>query len=214
MKKPWFGGVVAAGMWIFSLAVYSRLPESIPSHWNLAGEVDGWSPRWIGAFLFPLIATGSLVIPWILFRIDPRRENLERSPDRYLIINFSIVFAALVQCLTLGSVLGWPIDVPTGIVAGVGLLMVGIGNYLPRVRSNWWIGVRTPWTLSSEGVWRRTHRLAGRVFVAGGAVLAATAFLPDELRGWIVLPVVAVIAAVPLVYSYFAWRAEQAENRA
>ncbi|HYW09000.1 MAG TPA: SdpI family protein [Longimicrobium sp.] len=214
MKKPWFGWMVAAAMWIFSLAVYSRLPERIPSHWNLAGEVDGWSPRSVGAFIFPLIATGSLVLPWMLFRIDPRRANLERSPDRHLIINLSVLFAALVQCLTLGSVLGWPIDVPTGIVAGVGLLMVGIGNYLPRVRSNWWIGVRTPWTLSSERVWQRTHRLAGRVFVAGGAVLAATAFVPDALRGWIVLPVVVVIAAVPLVYSYFAWRAEQAENHA
>lgn len=211
MRSRWLGVGVVAAMWIFALAVYGRLPAMVPTHWNLWGEVDGWSPKSWGAFVTPFIATVMLALPWLMRRIDPRRANVERSVDDVrLIRNLIVLFMALVEGATLGAALGWPVDVTAVAMGGVGLMLAGIGNYLPRMRSNWWIGIRTPWTLSSERVWRDTHRLGGRLMVACGLVMAAAALLPSPARGYVAVAAIAVMALVPAVYSFVAWRRESA----
>jgi uncharacterized membrane protein len=208
MKSRWLGTAVAAAMWAFALAVYARLPQSIPTHWDLHGEVDGWTDKPVGPLLHAVLATAMLGVLWVLPRIDPRRANVERSADdRRLLINLLILFFALVQVATLGQALGWPVNVGRVIPAGIGLLFVGIGNYLPRIRSNWFMGIRTPWTMSSERVWRETHRVGGRVFVAAGLVMA---LLPDTARAWAMGIAIATAVVLPLVYSYVAWRRETA----
>lgn len=209
MRNRWPGAAIVAAMWAFTAAVYARLPHRIPTHWNLQGEVDGWMDKPMGALMLPLVATGLLGLLWLMPRIDPRRENLERfTGDRHLITNLLILFFAVIQGATFGAALGWPVQVDRVILAAVGLLFVGLGNYLPRIRSNWYMGIRTPWTLSSEGVWRATHRVGGRTFVVGGLVLAGAALLPDPLRAWITGGAIAVVLALPLVYSYVAYRRE------
>ncbi|HEX2208675.1 MAG TPA: SdpI family protein [Longimicrobium sp.] len=207
MKSRWLGAAVAAAMWAFALAVSTRLPHRIPSHWNLRGEVDGWMEKPWGVLMQPAIATVLLVVLWVLPRIDPRRENVERfADDRRLIINLIVLFLAVVQVTTLGYALGWPVQVDRVILASVGLLFVGLGNYLPRIRSNWFMGIRTPWTLDNERVWRATHRVGGRTFVAAGLVMALAALLPEPVRVWAAGAAIAVAVAVPLVYSYVAYR--------
>jgi uncharacterized membrane protein len=211
MKSRWLGTAVAAAMWAFALAVYSRLPNRIPSHWNLQGEVDGWMEKPWGPLLQPFIATVMLGALWVLPRLDPRRENVERfAEDRQLLINLIIVFFAVVQVATLGYALGWPVQVDRVILASVGLLFVGLGNYLPRIRSNWFIGIRTPWTMDNERVWRATHRVGGRTFVAAGLVMALAALLPEPARAWATGAAIAVAVVVPLVYSYVAYRRDLA----
>lgn len=211
MKSRWLGTAVAAAMWAFALAVYTRLPNRIPSHWNLRGEVDGWMEKPWGALVQPAIATGVLGLLWLLPRIDPRRANVERfSEDRRLLINLIVLFMAVVQVATLGHAIGWPVQVDRVIMASVGLLFVGLGNYLPRIRSNWFMGIRTPWTMDNERVWRATHRVGGRTFVAAGLVMALAALLPDPLREWTMGGAIAVAVAVPLVYSYVAYRRDLA----
>jgi uncharacterized membrane protein len=211
MKSRWLGTAVAAAMWAFALAVYSRLPNRIPSHWNLQGEVDGWMEKPWGPLLQPFIATVMLGALWVLPRLDPRRENVERfAEDRQLLINLIIVFFAVVQVATLGYALGWPVQVDRVILASVGLLFVGLGNYLPRIRSNWFFGIRTPWTMDNERVWRATHRVGGRTFVAAGLVMALAALLPEPARAWATGAAIAVAVVVPLVYSYVAYRRDLA----
>ena len=210
MRARWWGPVLAVLVALFAGVVYGRLPAEVPVHWNVAGEVDGWMPRFPGAFLMPL---GVLVL-WVLAlglpRIDPRREEYERFGETYwLLMNLIMLFVAALGVMTLGAALGWGVDVGRVVTAGVGVLFVALGNFLPRVRPNWWMGVRTPWTLSSERVWARTQRLAGWLFVAAGlAVLLATP-LPGEPRMVVLLGGVAVAALVPTIYSYLAWRREQ-----
>ncbi len=211
MKSRWLGTAVAAAMWAFALAVYARLPERVPTHWDLHGRVDGWMARPWGAVMLPLGATLLLGVLWLLPRIDPRRANIEHSRDNWLLlVNLILLFLAVLEVTTLGFALGWPVDADRVVIANVGLLIAAIGNYLPRLRSNWFMGIRTPWTMDNERVWRATHRVGGRTFVAGGLVMALSAVLPAPSRAWIAGAAVAFAAGVPLVYSYVAWRREMA----
>lgn len=209
IRRP-FAPLLLAAMWAFAGAVFRRLPPEIPTHWNLAGEVDGWGPRFPAAFLAPAVATGV----WLLMRfqasIDPRRADVERStPTRRLLAEILVGFMAVLEVLTLGIALGWPLDMGEAMWPLLGLLFVALGNYLPRVRPNWFLGVRTPWTLASDAVWRDTHRLAGWAFVAAGVLTAGAMFLPVRARPLVGMAALLLAAGVPLVYSFVRWRREE-----
>lgn len=210
MRSRWLAPALVAVAWVFSLAVYERLPAQVPTHWGLDGEVDGWSPRALGAFLLPAVGTLTVLLLHAVPRIDPRGDNVARfRPEFYLVINLVAAFLLLVHVAALGVALGWAVDVTAVIAVGLGGLLAAIGNYLPRVRANWFMGIRTPWTLSSDAVWRATHRVGGRLFVAAGVVVAASALLPAMWRGPVIVAAVLVAALVPAVYSYAAWRRER-----
>jgi uncharacterized membrane protein len=210
MKSRWLAPAVVAGMWIFALAVYPALPEIVPSHWNVRGEVDGTMPKLPGAFLAPLIATFTLLSMHVLPRVDPRWRNWEQFGEtRNVVLGALVLFFALVEVLTLGAALGWEVDVSGVMTAAVGALFVAIGNYLPRIRSNWWMGIRTPWTLENDRVWRATHRVGGRTFVAGGVLcILSGLLLPNDVQSTVALAALASAALFPVAYSYFAWRRE------
>ncbi len=210
MKRPWVGVGIAAAMAAFTAVIYARLPERIPTHWNLAGEVDGWSSRGT-AWLLPGLALGMWALLTVLPRLDPRGQNYTRFRDTYwLVVNLTLLFLGVLHVATLGYALGWPVQVDRVVNAMVGLLFVAIGNVLPRVRPNWFLGIRTPWTLESDRVWRETHRFGGRVFVAGGVVLLLLALWPGGAAEWLLLPLLLGTALTPAAYSYLAWRREHA----
>ncbi len=213
MSKRWLSPVVIAAMAAFAAIVYSRLPERVPTHFDASGSPDGWMARWPGAFLF----AGIGLVVWLLLlglrRIDPRRAHYQRFEGTYwIVLNIVVLLLAAFEAVSLGLGLGWPIDAGRVTYALLGVVFLLLGNYLPRLRSNWWMGIRTPWTLESERVWRETHRLGGKTFVAGGiALLLVALFLPEAARVWIQVPVLVVSVGTPLVYSYFAYRRERAE---
>jgi len=210
MSRRWLGPVVVAAMLAFALAVYPSLPERVPTHWGLSGEPDDWMPKWPGAFLPAAMAAGVWLLLIGLRRIDPRRAHYEKFDETFwLLVNLLVLFMALVEVVALGAALGWPLDVARVMLLAAGLLFVALGNYLPRVRSNWWMGIRTPWTLESERVWRETHRVAGWSFVFGGAVTMVAALLPPAARPWVALAGLVVAGFVPVVYSYVLYRRER-----
>jgi uncharacterized membrane protein len=210
MTKRWIGPAVIGGMLVFTALVYGELPERIPTHWNLSGEVDGWSGRLWGSLLAPVIAAALWLLLPVLRRVDPRRRNYDRfDPTFWLILNVIVVFMGAMHVLTLGMALGWAIDMTRAILVLVGLLFAGLGNYLPRLRSNWWMGIRTPWTLESETVWRATHRLAGFTFVIGGLIAVAAALLPTKLAFGVSMVAMMSAALVPAAYSYVLYRRER-----
>lgn len=210
MRNRWITPALTAAMWAFTLVVFRDLPEQVPTHWGLDGEVDRWSDRSLLAFLLPIVATLTMLLPRMSPKIDPRGASVGRNRDELqLIINLLAAFLLLVHVATLGVALEWLAD-PTGVIAvGLGFLLIGVGNYLPRLRANWFVGIRTPWTLSSDAVWRVTHRLGGWVFVLAGLIVAATALLPKSSRAWVIVATVVVAAVVPVAYSYMAWRRER-----
>jgi uncharacterized membrane protein len=212
MRSRALGGTVAGVMLLVTVLVWPALPERIPTHWGISGEVDGWSNRWPGAFIMPAAGLALWLLLPVLRKLDPRRANYERFDETFwLVLNLLLVFFAVMHVLTLGAALGLVGDVTRWVVALLGLMMVVLGNYLPRVRSNWWMGVRTPWTLENERVWRETHRLAGRTFMAGGLVAMLAALLPPATRFWVGMGALMVGAMVPVVYSYVLWRREVKE---
>lgn len=206
MSRRWLGPLVIAAMVAFVAAVYGRLPARIPVHWNTAGEVSEWRSRaW--AWLLPGVAAAVRLLLPLLRRIDPRREQYRWFEGTFWIaVNVVVLLLAAVEVTTLGYALGWPVDPARVIVGIVGVSLMVLGNYLPRVRSNWWMGVRTPWTLSSERVWRETHRLAGKTFVVGGLIVLAAVALRPPTRVWVVVGGIVLASAVPAIYSYFSWR--------
>lgn len=153
MSRRWLGPLVIMAGLAFAIVAFPHLPEQMATHWNAAGKPDGYSSRRVGAFLGPALAAGVWLLFVALRKIDPRRSHYARFEDTYWIfINILVLFFALLEVLVVGYSLGWPIDFARTMMALMALLAIGLGNYLPRIRSNWWMGIRTPWTLDSERV--------------------------------------------------------------
>ena len=206
--------LMVATMLVTALAVGTSLPTDaqLPIHWGLDGEPDGFSDKWT-ALLLPAGITFALsLFFFFLPAIEPRRDGLERSQGLYLWGWVTILLmGAVIQLAVVAVALGWPVDADRLIVAGTGVMLVLIGNQLGKSRSMYFIGMRTPWTLASEDVWIRTHRLAGKLMVAAGLVTAGAALI-DLPSGWRVALFVAVIAlsaGIPIVYSFLLWRRER-----
>lgn len=211
MKRPWQGPLILVGMVVFAVLVFPSLPARIPTHWGLSGEPDRWTARWPGAFVLPIIALSAWLLLRVVPRIDPRGENYDEFRQTYWIfLNYTTLFFALLQVFSYGTALGWPIGMERGIFVAIGVLFVMVGNVLPRLRSNSWIGIRTPWTLESDAVWRSTHRLGGRTFVAAGFLVLIGAFAAPRYLSWpIMWGSLGLAVVVPGVHSYLAWRRER-----
>ena len=194
-----------------SLAVYRRLPETMAVHWDIDGNPNGWMPRAFGAFFGPVFILVLWQIMRVLPRIDPREPNYARFGDAYDTIVAAVLLLLLAtHGIVLAVALGYQVAVSRLVPALVGVLFVVIGNVMPRMRPNWWFGVRTPWTLSSDRVWARTHRLAGFSMTAAGLVMIASAFVLPARLGLPVLIAATVAATIgPAVYSYLTWKREQ-----
>ena len=158
----------------------------------------------------PLVILGLTVLFNALPKVDPRRENYAKFLDSYwLIANAILVFTGLAHGLIIANGLGYTVQVDRLLPLAVGLLLAFLGNYLTRVEPNWFIGVRTPWTLSSDTVWRKVHRTAGWLFVIAGLAIAAGAFAPRSAFVPLFVTAIVVAAGIPVVQSYVLWRREQ-----
>jgi len=180
----------------------------IPIHWGIDGRPDGYADAWLGLFLLPAITLVLGPILAVAPRFDPRRANLVRSAPAYLwIVGTALVFMAGVHVLVVLSALGNDVDITRFLGVGVGAMFVVIGNFLGKTRSSWFLGIRTPWTLSSERSWTLTHRLGGYLFIGTGALTAVVAFLfPPEVFFWVLIVGLGASVAALFVYSYLVWR--------
>jgi len=164
--RRWLPAVLIAGAVLFSLAVYSRLPDQVPVHWGSSGEANRYGTRIEGAFLMPaLMITLLVIMRWYPSR-DPRSANIAKFRDAYdTVVTGTIALLTGIHVLALGDALGWQVDMARAVMISIGVLFILVGNLLPVVRSNFILGIRTPWTLSSETVWTRSHRVGGYAMV-------------------------------------------------
>ncbi len=193
----------------FGLAAwaYPQLPSVIASHWNLAGQVDGYLPKvWVLAF-----APVATVLIWGLWafipRIDPLSDNLRQFGREYnlLFLMIALVLVAIDK-VTLIWNLGLRFPMTGAIVALLGLLFLGIGTLLPRIRRNYFVGIRTPWTLASDDVWAWTHARAGRWFLLAGCIAILAAFLPQPYGPLVGIAAPVLAAVWSVVDSYLGYR--------
>jgi uncharacterized membrane protein len=215
MRNRWLGFVIAVLAAGASVWAYPRLPPEVPTHWNLAGEPDDYSSRLVAAVLGPVMLVGLTLLFQVLPKIDPRGRNYEKFRDTYwLLVNGVMLFFGAVHLALLANAIGAPVDMGMVFPVGVGLIFIVLGNYLGRVEPNWFIGIRTPWTLESETVWRKTHRIAAWVFVLGGLVVVASALMPGVETEVAFFATLMLAAAVPAVLSYVLWWREQRDAKA
>jgi uncharacterized membrane protein len=180
MRSRWIAigaGVVAS---LASIVLWSRLPADVAIHWTLRGDADGHTSRAVAAILGPAMVCALAVAFHVFPRIDPRRENYAKFADVYaLLMNALIVFIAMLHVATLASAAGLPFDMARVLSGTLAAFMIVFGNSLGRLRQNWFLGIRTPWTLEHPMVWRKTHRFAGWLFVTAGVVTALATALPS-----------------------------------
>ncbi|MGI9247918.1 MAG: SdpI family protein [Woeseiaceae bacterium] len=185
--------------------LYPSLPEQIPTHWNIKGEVDDYTAKPWGVLIMPLSATFVFAVMKLIPVISPKGYRMDQFAGVLNILMVTLVgFVSGVGLLVLLEASGRNVHINEMIYAGVGLLFIVIGNYLGKLRKNFFLGIRTPWTLASDEVWSRTHRLGGWVFVFIGFFLFLQAFIrfPEQ---WLIGSIV-VVALVPVIYSYVLYR--------
>ena len=200
-----FALILVAAAFLMTAALYSRLPDRIPSHWNARGEVDAYSSKPFGPFVMPAVMAGLFLVFLALPSVSPRGFRFERFRGVWVILQCAILgFLLLIHTLLLLAAMGRPVDMVRGIEAGIGLLLAVVGNFLGKVTRNFFVGIRTPWTLASEEVWMRTHRLGGKLFVLAGLAMFALALAGGGPIAMIV--VVGAAALVSVVASYFIYR--------
>jgi uncharacterized membrane protein len=190
------------------LALSAQLPDPMPSHWNAAGQVDGYMSKFWGILLLPLMTAGLVLLFLAIPNIDPLKANIAKFLGiyNYFIIGF-VLYMLYVYALTLFASLGYQFNMTLMLLPVMGLLFIGIGYMMKSAKRNFFIGIRTPWTLSSDKVWDETHKLGSTLFMLGGVVVIISAFL-GENGIWVVLVALMAAAIIPVVYSYILWRRE------
>ena len=210
------GGVIVLAMLAVSAWAWPQIPADaqIPIHWGPDGQVDGYGPKWVGLLGLPAVALAIVGLLAVIPRFEPRRANLERSSTAYVAIALTVVgLFAVLHVVAVMAALGSDINTTTVALAGTGVLFVVMGNFMGKTRSNWFFGIRTPWTLSSDRSWTQTHRLGGWLFIAIGiAVLVATLAFGPGVALWIMVGGLAVSVIGLFAYSYVVWRDDPARQ--
>ena len=184
---------------IIGVLLYSRLPESVATHWDFSGNINGTSSRVVAAIVIPgIFFLLTLAMPALL-KIDPKYKNM--SHELVNIIIWAIPLISFVLCsICYANALGYNVDVATVVPILIGIMFIIIGNYLPKTHQSYTMGIRLPWTLNSEENWNRTHRLAGWLWMIGGLLIALSPLLPLTWL-WFAIAI-AIMTLVPAVYSY------------
>jgi len=197
---------------ILSIYFYPQVPEQMATHWNSKGEVDGYMSKFWGLFFMPVVITGLAIMFLVIPRIDPKKENIEKFRKYY--DGFIIIFILFTVAIHLQIIL-WNIGIrisPNAVLpAGIGLLFYYIGILMENAERNWFIGIRTPWTLSSDRVWRKTNRLGGKLFKIAGIIAIFGTFFSEFAVFFIIVPAF-FIAGFTVVYSYVEYQKELKET--
>lgn len=212
LKTEWPSVLLIVLSGIMAFYFYQNFPAQVPTHWNIRGEVDDYSSPFWAAFLGPLFLIPMYLLFLFLPYLDPRRERYSEFVFSYHLMKNSIVAFLFVIFLLAGLAgLGYAVDISFWIPIMVGALFIGLGAAMRKVKTNWFIGIRTPWTLSSETVWVKTHETACKVMAASGLLMAATVlFSSPALKIFLLILSVCLTAIGLPLYSYILYRQERA----
>jgi uncharacterized membrane protein len=194
------GAALISAVLLATAVAYPHLPPIVPVHWGAHGEVNGWAAKWTLFVVDPAIMVGMIVLFAALPWLSPKRFEVETFRSTYLyMVVVTLALLAYAHVLILAAGLSWSIDVGRAIEGGVCLMVALLGNVMGKVRRNFYVGIRTPWTIASERVWNKTHRLAAKTsFIAG-----LLGLLEVLLRAPFWLPIATVLAGpfIPAIYS-------------
>lgn len=193
----------------FSVSVFDRLPDQMASHWNTANQVDGYMSRFWGAFLMPIVAVGMLALFLVIPNIDPLKANIAKFRNYFnAFIALMVAFLVYMHILTILWNLGYDqFNMGTAMLPFLGLIFVFAGIMMRQAKRNFFIGIRTPWTLSSDYVWEKTHQIGSTLFIASGILALLGAIFADYAIWFILVPVLGTTFFLT-VYSYVLYQQE------
>ncbi|MBY3623090.1 DUF1648 domain-containing protein [Acinetobacter sp. CUI P1] len=187
----------------YALINYGKLPHELPAQWGITGKVNRYWDKNIAIFMLGILG---IVLPLIMQftrSIDPKRENYKKFENAYAMSRLAIgVLFNLMLVLTVAYGLGKEINVGKIAIGALGVMLIALGNYMPQVKDNYLFGVRTAWTLSSPEVWRKTHRLSGRMWMIGGLLIFGGAFVSGVLSQTLIITALVLVILVPVLYSW------------
>ena len=192
------------------VALWNQLPDQMASHWNANDEVDGTMPKFWGVFLMPLITLGMLVLFLILPGVDPLKANIAQFRESFnLFILVIVAFMLYVHGLTLAWSLGYQdFKMSAAMLPFMGVLFIAVGWMLKKAKRNFFIGIRTPWTLSSDTVWDKTHQFGSILFMASGVLAIIGGFFGGMTAFWLMFVPLIGSSLFLVVYSYVLYRGE------
>ena len=186
------------------LILWNRLPDRIATHFNFQGEPDGFMSKPMAVLAIPLFLLIMDIFMIVITNSDPK--NHDQSRKMYSLVTWIMPAVGLMACFGIyPRALGYNINTTDMARIFMGLLFMIIGNYMPKCRPSYTIGIKLPWTLASEENWTRTHRMAGPVWVAGGLLTVILGFIPG-VPGWSLVAVLMAVALIPSVYSYILYK--------
>jgi uncharacterized membrane protein len=189
---------------------YPWMPEKVASHWNVRGEVDGYMSKFLSLFLMPIISVFLFLFFLLIPRVDPLKANIEKFRRYFdIFIILVILFLFYLYLLTIFWNLGVKFSMNQVLPPAFGILLFYSGILIENAKRNWFIGIRTPWTLSNEKVWERTHRIGGKLFKITGIVALLGVLFPGYAIFFVLIPVI-LVAIYTIVYSYFEYQKEMA----
>lgn len=202
-------GVLVVVAFAASLLAFPHAPDEVASHWNAAGEADGYMDKAHGLYMLPAVMAGLLLLFTVIPKIDPLGANIEKFRKQY--DGFIIVFTVFMLLVHMQMVL-WNVGVmvsPNTIMpVGIGLMFFYLGGLMTHTKRNWFVGIRTPWTLSSDAVWEKTHRVGGRLFRACG-VIALLGLIVPQYTVWLILGPILASTAYTVIYSFVEYQKEK-----
>ena len=188
------------------ICFYNNLPEKVASHWNFAGQADGWSSNTFHGIFFPLLIITIYALMLIMPMIDPKKENYEKFARTYHSFKALLIGTLFVIYLTTTLYnLGYNVDVRLIITATIGILLISIGFYLKNIKENWFIGVKTPWTISSPEVWEKTHKFSSWLFIFLGLSIIIAPYLPEAFGISLIIIGALGVSIGSYLYSYLAF---------
>jgi uncharacterized membrane protein len=203
-------GIIAGLLvtFIITIAMYPSMPDLVPSHWNAAGQVNGYMSKFWGLFLVPFIMAGFVALLMVIPRIDPKKRNYDKFRSYYdgFILVFVIYLLAIQVQIMLWST-GVEISPNLTFPLLFGMLFIYLGFLIGHAEQNWFVGIRTPWTLSSETVWKKTHLLGGKLFKIAGITCILGVVFQDYAVWFIMVPIISV-SCFTIAYSYFEFQKE------
>ena len=194
---------------LISVVTYPFLPDRVPSHFDASGNVNGYLPKLVNAILLPGISIVLFLVLRFITQIGPNLGYRNQRRANLQVVNLIMVgillFMLVIQLLTTAYALGAHVDISLVVVLAISVLFMFLGNYMGKLRRNFWAGIRTPWTLASDVVWERTHRLGGWLFVLVGFIGLITSFFPSFRLIGLFVPLI-IVVIVLVVYSYIAYQ--------
>ena len=204
--------IILVSLVLFSFGIgiyfYPQMPEKMASHWNIKGEVDGYLSKFWGLFLMPIILIGVVLLYLTAPKIDPLKKNIEKFRkyfDGFIVLLLLFLFYFYV--LTIFWNLGLKFDIGQAIIPALAVLFYYCGVLLEKAKRNWFIGIRTPWTLSNDVVWDKTHKIGGKLFKIAGIVAIFGIFFQKYALFFILAPII-LVAIYTIIYSYIEYQKE------